>query len=497
MSLAKYHDVVIIGSGLSALGGITACIEKKIKPCVIDIGKDPNLNLQKKIDDLKKIKFTDWSDSQKKFLKYKFLSNNVQKLFFGSSYFYVNKKNIPPYSQAKGGMSAGWGASVLPPAKSDIEDWPISYKIIIGNIKKILQYYPLSARNDEISSIFPVLKKIKSLISTSYDKFLIGRLATRKKNILVGQSRLMISTENNKKYSNCQYCGKCMSGCAYNSIFKSNIEINYFIKNNLINYLQHTKLIKYEKNENRIKLTLKKNGKYFFIYAKKVFIACGPKANIEILNNSGFGKYNINKIKSRGGYLLPVFTFKKINNEDFYLTEPSLFIEYKPKFLKHWVHIQVSPRNEILKDNYLYEGKNIFRRMLSYIITNHIIIFNFNFHSDYSGSYIKNNNSFIFKNNYFGIFKQFIIILNFIFFLLSKLFIPLTMLGKMNFNSFHIGSNLPMGKNKNGVTDIYGQLPSQKNIFFIDSSILPNIPATTLGLILLSNAYRIVKKNVK
>jgi hypothetical protein len=34
--------------------------------------------------------------------------------------------DIPPFSYGIGGLSAGWGAAVLPPQESDLADWPIS-----------------------------------------------------------------------------------------------------------------------------------------------------------------------------------------------------------------------------------------------------------------------------------------------------------------------------------------------------------------------------------
>jgi choline dehydrogenase-like flavoprotein len=43
-------------------------------------------------------------------------------------------------------------------------------------------------------------------------------------------------------------------------------------------------------------------------------------------------------------------------------------------------------------------------------------------------------------------------------------------------------------------TDELGRLQAHQNIFFVDTSVLPMIPGTTIGLFAMANAHRIASK---
>ena len=59
--------------------------------------------------------------------------------------------------------------------------------------------------------------------------------------------------------------------------------------------------------------------------------------------------------------------------------------------------------------------------------------------------------------------------------------------------SYHCGGTLPMQKKKtkNLSTDLLGRPKNFKRIHCIDASVLPSIPATTITLSVMANAYRI------
>ncbi len=60
---------------------------------------------------------------------------------------------------------------------------------------------------------------------------------------------------------------------------------------------------------------------------------------------------------------------------------------------------------------------------------------------------------------------------------------------------FHFGGSFPMSSNPGpGQTDILGRLWNSKRVHAVDASILPSIPATTITLTVMANAYRIGKE---
>ena len=60
-------------------------------------------------------------------------------------------------------------------------------------------------------------------------------------------------------------------------------------------------------------------------------------------------------------------------------------------------------------------------------------------------------------------------------------------------HSYHSGGTMPMEriKTKEVSTDLLGRPNNLKRIHCIDASILPSIPATTITLTIMANAYRI------
>ena len=62
-------------------------------------------------------------------------------------------------------------------------------------------------------------------------------------------------------------------------------------------------------------------------------------------------------------------------------------------------------------------------------------------------------------------------------------------------SGFHFGASLPMRTNPSEPfeTNSYGQLACWKNVHVIDSSLFPTIPATTMVLTIMANAWRITK----
>ena len=64
----------------------------------------------------------------------------------------------------------------------------------------------------------------------------------------------------------------------------------------------------------------------------------------------------------------------------------------------------------------------------------------------------------------------------------------------LNSGSYHTGGTLPMKKiPKNETeTNLLGNPVGWQKIHIVDSSIFPSLPATTIGMLAMANAYRIV-----
>jgi choline dehydrogenase-like flavoprotein len=74
--------------------------------------------------------------------------------------------------------------------------------------------------------------------------------------------------------------------------------------------------------------------------------------------------------------------------------------------------------------------------------------------------------------------------------------IPLFFFSKNNSGSYHVGGTLPMSaKVGNSLeTDELGRVNAWQHVHIIDSTIFPSLPGTTIGLLAMANAMRIVEK---
>jgi len=524
--------VVVIGSGLAAYAAIDALIEKGIIPLVLDVGKELEENKQILLDEMSQLDPVLWSQNQidRLFLNPAINFQNEshpQKLYFGSKFVYENelgdnsfiKQNLPPFTYAMGGFSAVWGASAMMPNDKDIINWPINIESLYSSAKNILQKLPFSATQDALENFSPLLIQPKqSRLESSGDKYLINKLqkASLCKNLLgkiiVGHSRLLTSFDEQLVNNNCRQCGHCMSGCVYGSIFKAEQVIKNLNSKNKLVYKKNILVKKIKEIGDKVKITYidlkdnKENTQEF----SKVIVAAGVYGSTKIIANSSQYFDLPFTFKTTSSLILPVFSFKRLkNNWPNANTQPSIFIEAKNLDIsKHWIHTQISTVNELFlahfgivhKKNYSISEKIIKlfldhffiaqANLSSEVGTGYIVTYKAELNDQISvAKSIREDNKISRISNY-----KFAKILSKFF--LSANLVPLLPLYK-DFSlqgGYHLGGSLPMTEKPKSYneTDIYGRPMGYKNVHIVDSSIFPSIPATTIGLLAMANARRII-----
>jgi len=516
----SFLNVVVIGSGLSAIGAIKALIKKGIKPVVLDTGKILDTDKQAFVNNLSVKKPIQWNNKEREFIAENYTvesgsSSIPKKLLFGSDYFYgksidiakvINNGSIPPFSYAKGGLSVGWGAAILPPSNYDISDWPFETDEFHKYCKIVLEELPYSSANDGLNLSFPQLDDkntkltLSSRASILLDK-LTSKIKLKKDNTLYGQSRLLVNTEND---NGCQYCGECMSGCVYKAIYKSDDDIVKLIDEGKIEYIPDNLVDKLVEKDDKITVEYfdkeKKRKEKIF---DKVFLAAGAVNSSRIILNS-LDKYDtILEAKTRGGFLIPVISIIKLPLDwPNVNTQPSLFLEVRGNGLRHWVHTQISSDNELLlKMLGIKKNANGVISNIKRFIANHTYLLLVNYHSDHSGTYElilkKERNILLTKHK--KAYPQFKVLLASwwkLFKILCKIgSIPVYPFAKLNSGSYHVAGTMPMKKNpKELETNILGVVKGMENVHIVDTATFPSLPGTTIGLMTKANAYRIVDK---
>lgn len=510
--------IAVIGSGLASFACCNVLTKNNFFPDVFDIGDDLDLEqkeikgkIKKFIEKKKRVVAGDGNKDalasildtllQQKSLEY------PKKKYFGSEklYNYINKSliyNNPSYSSNFGGFGKVWSASALFPDKKDLTAWPDFSIPNVDLYKKYFKDLNYSSREDNLEKIFAKLSdhsnfiKHHECIETLQDR--ISKINSN--HFISGFSKIFLSTVGDNK---CKYCGLCMTGCIYNSIFDPSIEFKKLIEKKKISYFKNFELVRLNKLDKKIELLFSNERKFQY---DKVFLAAGALSTTKIIMNS-FKKIKEVKIIHATGFVIPLLSLKSYNFKwPSRNTLSQIFIEIKNKDIHNWVHCQLSQPNELVMHKIgFFKITNKWIKKIYYQILQRLFTINVAYHSNYGGYYKLSLDNRNIKVTYFeninkkfynySIYKTIMKKLNKLGIYSSKLIVNH---GK-NSDHYYIGGSFPMKKKQSEIihSDQYGQLKDIKNLHIVDSSTFPSIPATTFGLLSMLNSASITEKVIK
>ncbi|EON13589.1 GMC oxidoreductase [Pandoraea sp. SD6-2] len=519
-------SVAIIGSGLAAVGAIKALRNLGIRPTVFDWGEGLDQDSEKKVEALAATSPVAWTPSDRKWLNQNHTlrdgSSIPKKLVFGSDYFYGASRveapvkatgNVPPFSYALGGLSSGWGAAALPPQSCDLSDWPVGADELQRYCEIVLADLPYSAADDALSLNFPLSSRsaVPLQLSRASEKLLTAlhkAKVLKEGETIFGQARLLVDAGTGSAGAGCRYCGQCMSGCVYGSIYKAAHDILALRDRGEIDYVPGCLVDGLaEEGEHVSVCYFDGNGELRRQAFDRVFVAAGAVNSARIVLNS-LGEFNRKvQLKSRGGFVLPVFSLRRLPiNWPHCNTQPGLFLELKGKGLEHWAHVQISTENELLmqKLGVSAETKGFVSRVKRFI-AEHTFLLLVNYHSDHAGTYelsvaaaadpeIANPLYSVQRKSFPQAKVMWASAIS-----LLKVFgrigcLPLFPFAKLNSGAYHVGGTLPMRSEAvdSLETDTLGRIHAWKRVHIVDTSVFPSLPGTTIGLLAMANAYRIV-----
>jgi choline dehydrogenase-like flavoprotein len=523
---AARNTVAVIGSGLSAIGAIKALRALGIRPTVIDRGERLDDERAGMAEAMARKPPAEWTAQERRDLSInpnlKSSSAIPRKLVFGSDYFYgrpgldapvESNGNLPPFSYALGGLSAGWGAAVLPPRACDLADWPVSAQELEKYCAKLLAELPYSARDDGLSLDFPLLSdEREALCSSRSERWLLNALERasilKKGETVFGQARLLVDASRGAR--GCRYCGQCMSGCVYGAIYEAGDEIMAMRKKGEIEYLPgHLVQRLVEEGGKVVVISFNADGEPHRMTFDRVFLAAGAVNSARlVLDSLGlFGRKT--RLLSRGGFVIPMLSLRRVPLDwPNCNTQPGLFMEFKGKGLEHWVHVQISTENELfLQKLGIGAGPGGLLARIKRFIASHVVLLFVNYHSDHAGCYElwlepakQGERASRLRAVHRKSFPQLKVWLSSWMRLLSVFAriscFPLFPLAKLNSGAYHVGGTLPMRSRPSGEleTDTLGRITAWERVHVVDSATFPSLPGTTIGLLAMSNAYRIVDK---
>jgi hypothetical protein len=333
---------------------------------------------------------------------------------------------------------------------------------------------------------------------------------------VVGQSRLLTTFSKSDSSRNCKFCGYCSSGCSFDSIYKAEFDIREFIDRDLIEYRSNVQVLSITDSIDGVSLIGRNalTGESLSVSSEKLFLAAGAVGTAKILLQSKkiFGHQVA--IRRTGGFIEPFISIARHEIEwPNVNTQTSLYLDFVESSVStNWVHAQISLPNEIVLAKLGLEHGTIHsvRGKIARMIASHLVFAIVNTHSDFGPVYnVKlerdalNGEGQILSSQYFPQHaKDMQRLLN------RRLKRILRRKGMVGIDllqqdsvaaaGYHFGASFPMKAVPKDMTDtdVLGRPFGWQNVHVVDTSVLPNIPGTTVGLLTMANAHRIASEAV-
>ncbi len=226
-------DFCVIGSGPAAISAAVALTRRNLRVTMLDAGRALEPSRAETVATLASQLPVNWDIADVQRLKEGVEvspSGIPLKRLYGSDFPFssdgvaleMNFENAGARpSFALGGLSTVWGAGMLPFHPDDIADWPIDLSELDQSYRQVLSYIPCSGAKDGLAKLFPLhTDSLQSLPPSAQGQAFLRDAARSvdtlaRRGVVVGQSRLAVEGRA------CERCGLCLYGCPYGLIYNA------------------------------------------------------------------------------------------------------------------------------------------------------------------------------------------------------------------------------------------------------------------------------------
>jgi choline dehydrogenase-like flavoprotein len=355
----------VIGSGPAGVAAAAALLQRGQQVMMLDAGGQLEPSIQAEVDRLAATNAGDWRAEDVQPLKGDRLRYNSEgtplKLVFGSDYPYRDVERLQPVdargvdayrSFAEGGLSALWGASMLPFSDADFENWPLSTAQMRPYYEAAVDMTGLTAAQDSLARLYPLYTNAATTLGLSAQAaFLWERASTHaaaleRQQIHVGRARLAVAQPGPAGHS-CAYCGMCLYGCPYGLIYSARTTLTTrLMASAAFTYRSGVIVRKLSERNGRVVIhAVSRDTQQPQIFeADRVYLAAGVFASTAILLESLEARSKPVLLKQSDHFLLPLrlHGFRHAVATERLHTLSQLFIELLDRAVsRHAVHLQL------------------------------------------------------------------------------------------------------------------------------------------------------------
>lgn len=502
---------IIIGSGPSGVAAAAALIARGRDVLMLDAGLEMDAGAQDLRARMSSCEPGGWSDADREAIGSVRRSEKSDSIRpFGSDFLFRPPPGMEALADtngvhglrpsfAKGGLSNGWGASVLPYHARDFDGWPVGLADLAPHYRAVAPMLGLAARRDGLADLFrgcvvdgahplPQSRQAATLLARMDRK----RFALARMGVHFGASRQAIA-------NGCRACAMCLYGCPYDLIFNAAREVDRMATAGGLTYRGGVVASGFAETADGV--TVHAGTERF--EGERLFIASGVlPTTLLALSSLGLGNREVT-IRDSQHFYLPMLHGWSAGDP---ATEPrhtlaQLFWEIDdPAVDAHLVHAQLYTYN----DTYAPDMRGRFgpfagvAKPLIEAMSRRLIVAQAFLHSDVSPAIgarldgsglafrrIDNGGTAGAITRAKGRLAQ-----------AGRTagLLPLTPLLRQGGlgTSFHCGGSFPMRESPDvGETDMLGRPAGLTRTHIVDASVFPTVPAPTITFSVMANAHRI------
>lgn len=520
----------VIGSGPTGITAAFGLLRAGLPVTLLDGGIELESEINARVKAAAQRMPETWSDSERSEMAGQVSSSSkgVQlKKIFGSDFPYravdslptidsINVGHLTP-SLATGGLSTVWGAAVLPYSEQEMKGWPITPQNLREHYEKIHSFMPLAAQRDDLATIFPLPLShgdplpLSSQAQRLYERLESNRARLRSKGVWFGRSRLAAHSpvENGRSLSGCVSCGMCLYGCPYGHIYSSAHTINQLTQFPNFTHRKDCVVQRLEEGNGQVKIFAKdrKTGEEILLNGDAVFLGAGVLSTARILLESLEAFDTVIRFPVSEYFLLPLLSATQPLNGERLHTLSQIFLEiFDPTISPQSCHLQLYTYSDLYEKTLagMFRPLGFLGRHLAHMLGGRLNVIQGYLHSDFSSKIsmrltaatprrleLSGEVNPAARVRIKSLARKLVALIP-----VTKLLplVPMLQVGLPG-DGRHVGGTFPMGgASARFSSDLQGRPAGYKNIFIVDASSFPTIPASTITYAAMANASRIVSE---
>ncbi len=529
-------EVTVIGSGASGVHFAISLLKKGMKVRMIDVGyeKPKNMNPEDSYEDLKK----NLKDPVSYFLGKEFesvVSPEFAKEIYGFSPgkkyifkkpdgFDVTEEGFESlFSFAQGGLAEAWTGGSYAFNNADLEDFPFEYKDIEPYYNEVAERIGVIGADDDLAQFFPFHKNLLSPLTLDENSealnkaYIKNREKIQKMGVYMGRSRIAVLSEDKGKRKACDYSGRCMWNCPTDSIYVPSITLEECKTYDNFTYIQGVKVSHFTYKNDKISGLIAENiqtKKQETYNIEKLVLAAGTLSSSKIFLDSIYNHsgeiHKLPGLMDNRQILVPFINLKMIGkkyNPDTYQYH-QLAMGIQTEIPKEYIHGQITSLKSALMQPALQSMPLDYKTAIFLTKNLHAAlgVFNINFHDtrreeNYISIKENSKENTIMRLKYsppVGEDKRVKFALGKVKKFLAKVgaIVPPGQAHTRPMGaSVHYSGTIPMSNEKKPFTVTENCKSNDfANLYFVDGTPFPFLPAKNLTFSLMANAARVADK---